>query len=89
MNKFNPKSIIRPGIQLVVGVTTYAVANAVIKNNTADPENKAQKATLVIGSYVLAHMVSSSAVKYVDARIDSALQDVKDAKTERDQKNQK
>ena len=89
MNKFNPKSVIRPAIQLVVGITTYAVANAVIKNNTADPETKAQKATLAIGSYALAHMVSSSAVKYVDARIDSVSKDLKDAKTERDQKNQK
>lgn len=89
MKKFNPKSIIRPAIQLVVGVTTYAVANAVIKNNTADPETNAQKATLATGSFVLAHLVSSSAVKYVDARIDSAIQDVKDSKTERDQKNQK
>ena len=89
MFKFNPKSIIRPAIQLVVGVTTYAVANAVIKNNTADPETKAQKATLAIGSYVLAHQVSSSAVKYVDARLDSVAQDVQDAKIKRDQKNQK
>lgn len=89
MNKFNPKSIIRPAIQLVVGVTTYAVANAVIKNNTADPETKAQKATLAIGSYVLAHTVSSIAVKHVDARIDQVVQDAKDTKTERDQKNQK
>ena len=89
MSKFNPKSIIRPAIQLVVGVTTYAVANAVIKNNTADPETKAQKATLAIGSYVLAHTVASIAVKHVDARIDSIIQDVKDAKIECDQKNQK
>lgn len=89
MNKFNPTSIIRPGIQLVVGVTTYAVANAVIKNNTADPETQAQKATLAIGSFVLAHLVSSSAVKYADARIDAVVQDVKDAKTDHDQKNLK
>ena len=89
MFNLNPKSYIRPAIQLVVGVTTYAVANAVIKNNTADPETKAQKATLAIGSYVLAHLVSSTAVKYVDTRIDSVIQDAKDAKIERDQKNQK
>lgn len=89
MFNLNPKSYIRPAIQVVVGVTTYAVANAVIKNNTADPETKAQKATLAIGSYVLAHLVSSTAVKYVDARLDSVIQDSKDAKIERDQKNQK
>lgn len=89
MNTFNPKSIIRPAIDLVVGVTTYAVTNAVIKNNTADPENKAQKATLVIGSYVLAHMVSASAVKHVNARVDMIIESAEDARTKREQKNQK
>ena len=89
MFNLNLKSYIRPAIRTIAGVTSLAVANAVIKNNTADPETKAQKATLAIGSYVLAHMVSSSAVKYVDARIDSTVQDVKDSKIERDQKNQK
>lgn len=89
MNKFNPQSIIRPAIDLVVGVTTYSVANAVIKNNTADPETKAQKATLAIGSYVIAQLVSAHAVKHVNARAESLLESIEDARTKRDQKNQK
>lgn len=89
MHKPNVKSYIRPAIQLVVGVTTYAVANAVIKNNVSEPETKAQKATLAIGSYVLAHQVSSKAVQFVDSRIDSILEDAKDAKSKLAQDNQK
>lgn len=89
MQKPNIKSLIRPGIQLVVGVTTYAVAQAVIKNNVADPETRAQKATLAVGSYVLAHQVSSKAVQFVDSRIDSILEDVEDAKSQLKQDNQK
>lgn len=86
MFKFNPTSHIRPAIRTIAGVTTLAVANAVIKNNTADPETKAQKATLMVGSYILAALAASSAIKYVDARMDSVVQDAKDAKIERDQK---
>lgn len=89
MHKPNIKSLIRPGIQLVVGVTTYAVANAVIKNNVADPETRAQKATLAVGSYVLAHQVSAKAVQFVDSRIDSILDDMQDAKNKLQQENQK
>lgn len=89
MLNLNPKSYIRPAIRTIAGVSSLAVATAVIKNNTADPETKAQKATLMVGSYVLAALAASHAINYVDARIDSVLQDVEDSKIERDQKNQK
>ena len=89
MLNLNPKSYIRPAIRTVAGITSFAVANAVIKNNTADPETKAQKATLMIGSYVLASLAASFAINFVDARVDSVLQDVEDSKIEREQKNQK
>jgi hypothetical protein len=89
MLNFNLRTHIRTLVKAVVGVTTYAVANAVIKNNTAEPENKAQKATLVIGSYVLSHLAASAAVQYIDARFDAPIEDVKDVQDTVDQKNQK
>lgn len=89
MLNLNPKTYIRPLVKAVVGVTTYSVANAVIKNNTAEPENKAQKATLMIGSYVLAHLAASAAIQYVDTRFDSVIEDVKDAQDKVDKNTQK
>lgn len=83
-------TIVRAAIQLAVGVSTYAVTSAVIKNNVSDPDTKAQKAALAVGSYVLGHMVANEAGKYVDASfveimeglrtIKSDVADVKDQK---------
>jgi hypothetical protein len=85
----NPKTYIRRLVKAVVGVTTYAVAEAVIKNNTADPENKAQKATLTVGCYVLASLAAAAAIKHVDARFDADEEDVKDVQDKVDENTQK
>lgn len=89
MLNLNPKTYIRPLVKAVVGVTTYAVASAVIKNNTAEPENKAQKVTLMVGSYVLAHLAASAAIQYVDVRFDTVIENAKDVRDKVEQNNQK
>ena len=58
--------IARVATNLVVGLSTYAVAKAVIKNNVAEPETVTDKVTLAAGSFVLANMVSGAASSYVD-----------------------
>lgn len=53
----------------VVGLSTNAVAKAVIKNNVADPETTTQKVALAVGSTVLGQMVGFAAADYVDGQI--------------------
>lgn len=67
------RHFVRYAVDAVVGVTTYAVSKAIIKNNVADHETKAQKASLAVGSYVLSQMVSATATGYVNRQIDGFL----------------
>lgn len=68
----SPKTttIAKIATQVVATCTTYSVAKAVIKNNVAEPETFAQKATLAAGSILIADLVSAKvathAMSYVD-----------------------
>lgn len=70
-NSETRQSLVRTAINLVVGVSTYAVATAVIKNNVAEPESTPQKAMLAVGSFALGHAVADKATTWSDAQIDT------------------
>ena len=66
-------TLIRSAINLGVAVSTYSLATAIIKNNTADPETLAQKAALAGGSFVLGSMVAEKASSWTNTQLRSIM----------------
>lgn len=71
MSEKTKLSLVRTAISMIAGSATYAVTKAVIKNNVAEPENKTQKVTLAVGSFVVAEMVADKTAQYVNDQISS------------------
>jgi len=67
-------------VTAVVGFSAYAVSKAVIKNNVAEPETGLQKATLTVGSMVIAQIVSGMASEHVDKKIGDFLEALEEIK---------
>lgn len=65
-------TLIHGAINLVVGVSTYGISSAIIKNNTAEPETLASKAALATGSFVISTMVAEKATMWVDRQFNIA-----------------
>lgn len=80
MSQKSSSFTVRNAITAVVGLSTYAVSKAVIKNNVAEPETRLQKATLTVGSMVIAQVVSSMASDYVDKQISDSLKALEEIK---------
>jgi len=53
----------------VVGSATYTVVKEIIKNNT-DPDGVADKAAVMIASYVLGVIAADASKKWTDSKID-------------------
>lgn len=79
--------LVRYAINVIVGGATYATANAIVKSNVREPETKTQKVILAIGSGVIAKMVSTAGVDYVNNSIDSWSRAFKKARQKADDKN--
>ena len=53
----------------VVGAATSTVVKEIVKNNT-DPEKVADKAAVIIASYVLGAIAADASKKWTDSKID-------------------
>lgn len=80
MSQKNSPFTVRNAVTAVVGFSAYAVSKAVIKNNVAEPETGLQKATLTVGSMVIAQIVSGMASAHVDKKIGDFLEALEEIK---------
>lgn len=80
MSQKSSSFTVHNAITAVVGLSAYAVSKAVIKNNVAEPETLLQKATLTVGSMVIAQVVSSMASDHVDKQISDSLKALEEIK---------
>lgn len=69
----NAEKITENVIGTVVGLSTYAVTRAVIQNNVSEPETRAQKATLAVGSYAIGHTVAAKTRQWSNAKVRSLI----------------
>jgi len=56
----------------VVGFATSTVVKEIVKNNT-DPEKVADKAAVIIASYVLGAIAADASKKWTDSKIDELI----------------
>jgi hypothetical protein len=54
----------------IVGSSTYFVTNAVLRQNTPDPEKKLEKVKLNIGCFTISTLVADVAKDWTDAKVD-------------------
>ena len=80
MSQKNSPFTVRNAVTAVVGFSAYAVSKAVIKNNVAEPETGLHKATLTVGSMVIAQIVSGMASEHVDKKIGDFLEALEEIK---------
>lgn len=66
----NAQNIVKAVVTFAASVSTYAVTTAVIRNNVSDPETKAQKAALAVGSYVIGQTVAEKTRRWTDAKVE-------------------
>lgn len=66
---FNAAKVTENVIGTVVGMTTYAVTSAVIRNNVTEPETRLQKATLAVGSYAIGQTVAAKTRQWSNAKV--------------------
>lgn len=69
-SRTNTQNLVKGVVTLATSVSTYAVTTAVIKNNLAPGETKAQKAMIATGSYVIGQTVAERTRRWTDTKVE-------------------
>jgi hypothetical protein len=64
--------IAKKAVSFIVGAGVKTIITTIIKDNV-EPDNLAQKVTVVAGTLVVAGIVADASSKYTDAKIDACV----------------